>query len=150
MTIPRRVVQTGLRITGSLLELVFGTASDQPAAGDHDHSATGLGTTLTRLVLRGGLLVGRRAFTAPATAGAGDFWLEKTAAGAIPVQLPGAAPAGTIYFVGDGQGDAAATPITVTPASGTVNGAASIDVDTTRGLRVFVSDGTNWRSYKLA
>jgi hypothetical protein len=150
MTIPRSTDQPGISIVKSVIRLVFGTSSNMPAAGDHDHATTGLGTALTRLVLRGGLLVGRRGFTNAAIAGAGDFWLEKTAAGTIPVQLPGAAPAGTIYFVGDGVGDANTNPTTVTPASGTVNGAASIDVDTVRGLRVFISDGTNWRSYRLA
>jgi hypothetical protein len=34
VTIPRRVTQAGLRITGSILELVFGTGADQPAAGN--------------------------------------------------------------------------------------------------------------------
>lgn len=150
MTIPRRVTQAGLRITGSLLELVFGTAADQPAAGDHDHSVTGLGAALLRLTLRGGLIVGRRALTGSGAAAVGDLWIEKTAAGTFALSIPGAAPAGTVLVVSDGQGDADTNPTTVTPTSGTVNGVASIDVDTARGLRVFLSDGTNWRSYKLA
>lgn len=150
MALPRRVDQAGLSITGSLLRLVFGIAADTPAAGNHDHASTGVGATGSRTTHRGGLLLQRTAVVTPHTATAGDYYLGKAAAGAATVTLPGAAPAGTVYLVGDEKGDALATPITIAPASGTIDGGASVQVATNRGLRLCVSDGTNWSSYLLA
>ncbi len=151
MTIPRRTDQAGLVILGALLRLVFGTASDTPAAGDHDHSATGVGTSTTRLNLRGGLQLKRTdGGTGTYVMTAGDVYIGSPTGSMTAVTLLGAAPAGTIVFVGDEKGTASGTPIVITPASGTINGGGSVSVSTDHGLRLCVSDGTDWASYSLA
>ncbi len=48
---------------------------------------------------------------------------------------------GRVLVVKDGKGDAAANPITVTPAAGTVDGAASYTVNTARGAVTLQCDG---------
>lgn len=69
--------------------------------------------------------------------------INKTVAGATALTLV-SVPAKTIVVVKDGKGDAAANNITVTPAVGTVDGAANAVINANYGRLWFVFDGTNW------
>jgi hypothetical protein len=48
------------------------------------------------------------------------------------------------YIVKDGKGDAAANNITLTPASGTIDGAATVVISTNYGQRRVMHNGTQW------
>lgn len=66
------------------------------------------------------------------------------ATGAVAVTLPNAAtiPSGRVYRV---YKDAAAFAVTITPATGTVDGGANTTLAASAiHAKVFVSDGTNW------
>jgi hypothetical protein len=64
-------------------------------------------------------------------------------AGAAAVVLPPVS-AGKVAVVKDASGNAAANNITITPASGTIDGEASQIIATDYGSMTFVSNGTNW------
>jgi hypothetical protein len=72
----------------------------------------------------------------------------------ISVQVPGPVavavtlPAGVLgasFIIKDGLGLASpATPITITPTAGTIDGAATATIDAPYGSLSFVYDGTQW------
>jgi parallel beta-helix repeat protein len=70
----------------------------------------------------------------------------KSASGAAKTQtIPGCASsnAWTWYVIKDTQGDAATNNITITPTSGTIEGAASLAISTNKGRAQIVCDSTN-------
>ncbi|MGI4942491.1 MAG: hypothetical protein ACRYHQ_18315 [Janthinobacterium lividum] len=97
------------------------------------------------------LLTGMKLATRIVTSGASDTalaadttikWVKATgsaSAEGIPACVSGIR--GRVLVVKDGKGDAAANPITVTPAAGTVDGAASYTVNTARGAVTLQCDG---------
>jgi len=88
----------------------------------------------------------RVALTTPATVVAGtDFHIvtKLTTPGAVAVNLP-AGVAGQEFVVQDGTGDAAANNITITPAAGTINGAATLVIAANYGRTTLRYDGTLW------
>ena len=63
---------------------------------------------------------------------------------AVAVNLP-AGVLGREFTIKDGLGLAApATPITITPAAGTIDGAATATIDAPYGSLTFVYNGTQW------
>jgi L-ascorbate metabolism protein UlaG (beta-lactamase superfamily) len=70
--------------------------------------------------------------------------VKKTVGAATTVNLP-VMSSGESFVFTDAKGDAATNNITVTPASGTINGAATYVINTNYGSVSIVGDGgTNW------
>ena len=70
--------------------------------------------------------------------------INKSSGSATTVNVtPSALMANKVYTVKDGKGDAGTNNITITPASGTIDGAASYVVNTHYRALTFYSDGTN-------
>jgi hypothetical protein len=64
---------------------------------------------------------------------------------AVAVNLP-AGVTGRVFNIKDGLGLAApATPITITPAAGTIDGAATATIDAPYGNVTLVYSGTEWK-----
>ena len=64
---------------------------------------------------------------------------------AVAVNLP-AGVTGQVFYIKDGLGLAAvATPITITPAAGTVDGAATATINAPYGSLTLVYSGTEWK-----
>jgi len=64
---------------------------------------------------------------------------------AVAVNLP-AGVTGQVFYLKDGLGLAAvATPITITPAAGTVDGAATATINVPYGALTLVYSGTEWK-----
>lgn len=80
------------------------------------------------------------------TAGPADYVIKwNKPAGSVSAQaIPAcvAAVQGRVLVVKDGKGDAASNPITVTPAAGTIDAAASYAVNTARGAVTLHCDGS--------
>lgn len=79
------------------------------------------------------------------TVATNDYVVEvnKTAGAATTVNLP-AGVTGTTYRIKDGKGDAGTNNITVTPAAGNIDGAATKVINTNFGSIDVVYDGTQW------
>jgi len=98
------------------------------------------------------LLTGVKLATRTVTAGASDTalasdatikWVKATgSASAQGIPACVSAIRGRVLAVKDGKGDAATNPITVTPAAGTIDGAASTIVNTARGAVTLQCDGS--------
>ena len=64
---------------------------------------------------------------------------------AVAVALP-AGVTGQVFYLKDGLGLAApATPITITPAAGTIDGAATATIDAPYGALTLVYSGVDWK-----
>jgi hypothetical protein len=64
---------------------------------------------------------------------------------AVAVNLP-AGVTGQVFYLKDGLGLAAvATPITITPAAGTIDGAATATINAPFGALTLVYSGTEWK-----
>jgi hypothetical protein len=64
---------------------------------------------------------------------------------AVAVTLP-AGVTGQVFYLKDGLGLAApATPITITPAAGTIDGAATATIDAPYGALTLVYSGVEWK-----
>ena len=70
--------------------------------------------------------------------------VRKPTGSATAITLPSSPVAWVLYQVKDGKGDAATNNITVSPPSGTVDGAASIVINNNFQGLSFVYDGTTW------
>ncbi len=113
---------------------------------------TGTGDlTLSATTGQVNLLTGMKLATRIVTSGASDTALAadttikwvKAAGSASAESIPACVSGirGRVLVVKDGKGDAAANPITVIPAAGTVDGAASYTVNTARGAVTLQCDG---------
>ena len=67
-----------------------------------------------------------------------------TVAGAVAVTLPPLPVAGQVVEVIDGTGDAGSNNITITPATGTINGGANMIIAMNYGRARFVRSATEW------
>lgn len=66
-------------------------------------------------------------------------------AGAVAVTLPALPATGATVTIKDGLGNASvATPITITPAAGTIDGAATAVINVAYGSLTLVYNGTQW------
>lgn len=95
----------------------------------------------------------RLALTTPVTAlpGQETIVVNLTVAGPSSVVLAAAAKIGQIVTVIDGKGDAATNNVTITVASGTINGAASLVLSTNRQHARLVKIGaTTWAATRMA
>ncbi len=70
--------------------------------------------------------------------------VNKTVGAATAVTLPSSPVLGRIYTIKDGKGDAAANPLTLTPASGNIDGAPDLVVATSYGSADVFHNGTEW------
>lgn len=78
------------------------------------------------------------------TASANTIYLIDTSGGTATVTLPSAVSGATIYLK-DSSGDANTNNITVnTPGAETIDGAASLTMDSDFEQKTLVSDGTDW------
>lgn len=68
---------------------------------------------------------------------------DLTVAGAVAVNLP-AGVTGQVFTIIDGKGDAGTNNITITPAAGTINGAATYVIDSNRAGVTLAYRGTEW------
>lgn len=69
--------------------------------------------------------------------------LNKASGAATVVNLPVGAT-NQEFVIKDGKGDAAANNITVTPAAGTIDGAATHVISTNYGSATYIYNGTSW------
>jgi hypothetical protein len=89
----------------------------------------------------------RVATTSPVTVAAGTDYVVVTnlsSAGAVAVNLPASPTTGLTYRIKDGKGDAASNNITITPAAGTIDGAATYVISTNFGRVDLIYNGTEW------
>lgn len=102
----------------------------------------GSGTTTTT-----GRLKGTRVVTAAGavtvTATDETVIVNKTVGAATTVNLP-AGVTGRTYTIKDGKGDANVNNITITPAAGNIDGAATLVINTARGRATIQYNGTEW------
>ena len=70
--------------------------------------------------------------------------VDKGTGAATTVTLP-AGITGMAFYIFDGKGDATTNPITITPASGNISGAASLVISRPYGAVLLIYDGTQWQ-----
>lgn len=70
--------------------------------------------------------------------------INKTAGAATVVNMPAPGIPNRRFTVKDGKGDAAANNITLTPASGTIDGAATKVLSANYGVTTVIDNGTEW------
>ena len=70
--------------------------------------------------------------------------INKTIAASSIVNLPGSPALGDVYCIKDGKGDGIANPITITPAAGTIDGAASFGTTANYQAVWVIYNGTEW------
>ncbi|HXT81388.1 MAG TPA: hypothetical protein VN702_17620 [Acetobacteraceae bacterium] len=70
--------------------------------------------------------------------------INKTAGAATAVALPATPSTGRVYTIKDGKGDAAANNITISPAAGNIDGAATLVIATNYGSASLIYNGTQW------
>lgn len=114
---------------------VVGTSSAY-ARADHVHPGTLADFPSGAVVTTGA--------TAAFTGGQTVLVVRKGTGSATAITLPAAPVNWVPYQVKDGKGDAATNNITVSPASGTVDGAASAVLNINFQGLTFVYDGTSW------
>ena len=90
-----------------------------------------------------------RVLTAGASANLvwGADWLlvvNKSSGSATAVNLPSSPLPGWRFEVKDGKGDANTNPITVAPASGTIDGQSNYVINSPRGAAIFTYSGIEW------
>lgn len=72
--------------------------------------------------------------------------VNKSTAGATAVTLPSTPATGQTHIIIDGKGDAAGNNITISPASGTVNGAGNVVINSNYGWKECIYNGTEWNA----
>lgn len=93
------------------------------------------------------ILAVRTAIATPVTVTTGDEVVSVEVPGpvAVAVNLP-LGITGQVFNIKDGLGLASpATPITITPAAGTIDGAATATIDAPYGSLTLVFSGTEWK-----
>ncbi len=70
--------------------------------------------------------------------------VNKTVGAATVVNLPASPVTGQTYTIKDGKGDAATNNITVTPAVGNIDGAATFVISSNFGAIAVIYNGTQW------
>jgi hypothetical protein len=79
--------------------------------------------------------------TTPITASSGDIWEITTGSSAFAVTLPASSYGNRVIIK---KVDSGAGAITITPASGTIDGAATLVLSSQNAAVELVADGTNW------
>lgn len=70
--------------------------------------------------------------------------INKTVGAATPVLLPATPSQSSVFIIKDGKGDAALNPITLTPASGTIDGQSDFVMASNYQAVTLVYNGTEW------
>jgi hypothetical protein len=80
------------------------------------------------------------------TVSSSDYYVivRKTVGSATTINIPAAGNAGLEYTIKDGKGDAATHNITITPASGTIDGASTFVMNINWQSNTILDDGTTW------
>lgn len=76
--------------------------------------------------------------------------VNKTTGSATAVTLPASPTTGMRIVVKDAKGDANTNNITVSPAAGTIDGAANFLINAAYGFGDFVYDGTQWSAFTVS
>ena len=109
---------------------------------------TGTGAEVVTISTSGNTFVTvRNAITTPVTVLTTDDVISIQVPGsvAVAVNLPAGAT-GQVFVIKDGLGLAtAAAPITITPAAGTIDGAATAVINAPYGSLTLVYNGTEWK-----
>ena len=139
-----------------LLALLLAGPSQSQTFGDIPAvvATTGSGATVlaTKTTITGVTLVGPYTQAVRVVTGAGSISVtaadmvvvvNKASGAATAVSLP-AGTTGLTFTIKDGKGDAAANNITITPAAGTIDGAATLVISTNFGVARLVYNGTQW------
>jgi hypothetical protein len=88
----------------------------------------------------------RVATASPVTVATSDHYVftKLTVAGAVAVNLPSSPTTGQVFIIKDAKGDAGANNVTITPAAGTIDGAASYVLNVNYGSVTLIYNGTEW------
>ncbi len=70
--------------------------------------------------------------------------VNKASGAATTVNLPASPATGRLFYIKDGKGDAGTNNITITPASGNIDGSATDVINTNYGGALIVYNGTQW------
>ncbi len=70
--------------------------------------------------------------------------VNKTVGAATTVNLPASPATGLTFIIKDGKGDAATNNITITPAAGNIDGAATKVIDANYGSQIIAYNGSEW------
>lgn len=117
-----------------------------PAAGEFTTlEATGILTTQSGEIVQSRVVTASGAVTVATT----DFIVvvDKTSGAATTVNLPSSPPTGVVYIIKDGKGDAAANNITVTPASGNIDGAGTLVMNVGYEAVNLLYNGTQYNAF---
>lgn len=71
-------------------------------------------------------------------------FLACNSAGAIAITLMASPATGQVYTIKDISGAASSNHITITPDSGTIDGASNYVINTNYGYVILIYNGTNW------
>ncbi len=118
-------------------------ATSMDAAGNFGTSNAYINNSLFSL---GASYFAKRAVTAtPDTVAATDYALFVNFAGAVTENIPAATGSGRILVIKDASGAAATNNITITPASGTIDGASTLVINTNYGAYTLIDNASgNW------
>lgn len=123
--------------TSSYQHILYGaTTAIHRVRGDGQVTSTGSKVDKVRVAL-----------TTPVTVVAGTDYIivvNLTTPGAVAVNLPATPATGLTYIIKDGKGDAAANNITITPAAGNIDGAATLVIAANFGRAMLTYNGTEW------
>lgn len=73
--------------------------------------------------------------------------INKDSGAATGITLPAAGYVGQSWIIADAKGDAATNNITITPASGNINGSSTYVIDENYGVIQLLWDGTNYTAF---
>ena len=82
--------------------------------------------------------------TVTVAAGDGLISINKTTGSPTTVNLEASPNPGAIHRIKDGKGDSATNPITVQPATGTIDGASNFVINVNKAAVTFEYNGTEW------
>jgi hypothetical protein len=99
-------------------------------------SATGSGAAAPRTITAAGSV------TVQPTDGL--LVINKAVGAATTVTLEATPVSGAVHRIKDGKGDASANPITIVPASGTIDGGSSVLINQNRGAVTLEYNGAEW------
>lgn len=139
----------GMTLSGTTLQLIAnGTAWLTVPSGGTIATAAGLTTGGLNTFASGGLLLKQitdaNATIANLTTTSQILFSTNTGARTLSIA---SANAGQVFWVKDAAGTAAAAPITITPASGTIDNAANYTINQNFGSVIIVRDGTNYWTF---
>ena len=132
----------GLTTTGTVSMTGGQVTIGAGTAGTIDNMAIG-GTTATTARVTGFTVGYASVTTTPFTATAGTNIIGVNRAGAVAITLP-ANTAGRLITVKDESGNASVNNITITPASGTIDGQASLVISANYAAYTLYCSGSNW------